>query len=532
VSAVDPLAARLAALSTALDLGGDRMDPRSVDSARALLDRAGERLLLSTEHTVVALAGATGSGKSTLFNALAGLELARTGVRRPTTSEPLACVWGPEGAGPLLEWLGIPRRHQVTRESALDAETQAYLRGLVLLDLPDHDSTELAHRLEVDRLVDMVDLIVWVVDPQKYADAALHDRYLRPLAGHGAVTRVVLNQVDRLDPASAQACRSDVERLLREDGLADPKVLPVSARTGEGLFELRSDLAAAVTGRAARVRRIEADLDRVLPSLLASVEGSAGTVDRSRRTALVDALATAAGVPGVVHAVDRSVRHRAVAATGWPFTRWVRRLRPDPLRRLGLTRGDSGGRSSVPEATRTSRAQVELAVRQVADAAAGTLPPPWAEGVRDAARGGQGDLADALDRAVVSTDLGADRGGWWWPVASALQWALAVTALVGLGWLALLGVMGYFRLPELGTPSVEGVPVPTALALGGLAGGLLLALISRLLAALAARGRAARARSRLRHAVEEVAQAHVLKPVDAEVERWREVRTSLRAAGG
>ena len=38
--------------------------------------------------------------------------------------------------------------------------------------------------MEVDRLVQLVDMLVWVVDPQKYADAAIHDRYLKPLAQH------------------------------------------------------------------------------------------------------------------------------------------------------------------------------------------------------------------------------------------------------------------------------------------------------------------------------------------------------------
>jgi hypothetical protein len=56
--------------------------------------------------------------------------------------------------------------------------------GVVLLDLPDHDSTEVSHHLEVDRLVQLADLLVWVLDPQKYADAAIHDRYLKPLASH------------------------------------------------------------------------------------------------------------------------------------------------------------------------------------------------------------------------------------------------------------------------------------------------------------------------------------------------------------
>ena len=114
-------------------------------------------------------------------------------MRRPTTSTALACSLGEDSAEELLDWLAVPRRHALEADPRLAAG----LDGLVLLDLPDHDSTEVAHRLEVDRLVQLVDMLVWVVDPQKYADAALHERYLRPLASHADVMMVVLNQVDR-----------------------------------------------------------------------------------------------------------------------------------------------------------------------------------------------------------------------------------------------------------------------------------------------------------------------------------------------
>lgn len=40
------------------------------------------------------------------------------------------------------------------------------LGGLVLLDLPDHDSTEISHHVEMERLVELADLLVWVLDPQ------------------------------------------------------------------------------------------------------------------------------------------------------------------------------------------------------------------------------------------------------------------------------------------------------------------------------------------------------------------------------
>ena len=77
--------------------------------ARTVVGRAGERLSLSRDHTVVALAGATGGGKSSLFNVLAGIELSTVGVRRPTTGAAHACVWGAGSASELLDWLGVAR---------------------------------------------------------------------------------------------------------------------------------------------------------------------------------------------------------------------------------------------------------------------------------------------------------------------------------------------------------------------------------------------------------------------------------------
>src|SRR5258706_1078418 len=74
-------------------------------TARTVIDRASERLALSKAHTVVALAGATGSGKSSLFNALSRLQISRVGARRPTPGVAHPCVLGTEGAGPLLALL-------------------------------------------------------------------------------------------------------------------------------------------------------------------------------------------------------------------------------------------------------------------------------------------------------------------------------------------------------------------------------------------------------------------------------------------
>src|SRR5580698_658486 len=241
---------------------GSGFDKELLDDAEAVLKRAGERLRLSGNHTVVALAGGTGSGKSTLFNALSGATFSPPGVTRPTTRHVHACVWGMQGAAPLLDWLGVQRRHRYARASALDSGESA-LDGLLLLDLPDHDSVVTASMAAVDRLSKLADMLVWVLDPQKYADASVHNRYLIPLAGHAAVFTVVLNQIDLLPEDQVKDCENDLRRLLDAEGLADTPVLPVSARTGAGVEDLRELLVEAVSANRAAGDRISADIDSV-----------------------------------------------------------------------------------------------------------------------------------------------------------------------------------------------------------------------------------------------------------------------------
>ncbi len=526
---------RVAAVRRAVELADGRLPAGDVAAARAVSLHVDQRLGHGLEHTVVALAGATGSGKSSLFNALSGLDLSAVAARRPTTAETHACVWGDADAGPLLDWLGVGRRHLARSPdpAAATAVVDAAADGLVLLDLPDFDSTAAEHRLVVDRLVAVVDLLVWVLDPQKYADAVLHDRYLRPLAGHREVMLFALNQADLLDPRATAACLADLRRLLADDGVTDVPILAVSARSGQGLDELHDNILERVAARRAAVARLTADVASAAGRLAQPCEHlpRSGSVGRAERGRLLDALAGAAGVDVVTAAVARQHRQQAAGATGWPFTRWARRIRPNPLRRLHLqASGGSGAHTSLPPASAASRAMVSRALRGAADAAAGDLPAPWPALVRDAAIRSEERLPDDLDRAVAGTDLGAARRPRWWALVAWLQKALAATMLAGAVWLVVLAVFGYLRLPEPPTPDVGRVPLPTLLLVGGLGAGLFLAGLSRLIARSASRRRATVARRRLLAAVEAVAEDRVLAPLRQELEDIHELCESLQVA--
>ena len=528
----DELHRRIGLLDEIITTGDGLIDPSVVSKARQLHNTAQTRLGHGTRNTVVALAGATGSGKSSMFNAISDTDFATVGVRRPTTSQPLAIVFG-DGAQDLLDWLEIPQRQRV------DGGT---LEGLVLVDLPDHDSTESANRAEVDRLVGVVDLFVWVVDPQKYADAALHDRYLQRFAGHGAVTLVVLNQVDRLSASERIACLDDLTKLLAADGLQGVRVIAASTATGEGIDGLRRELAARVTERQALVRRLDADLDWLAGDLAVAVGDSAPTKISGRAVrGLVDAATEAAGGPEIEHAVDLAYRRRASLSVGWPPVRWVRRVKADPLTRLGLgTRTAKTSRAVERESGSTvtirrtaiqtnplAKARLGEALRSVSRDATANLPDAPRSSIERRIGMLDSSLADSLDVAAGQTDLHVAPARWW-AVVGLLQRLATLALLVGFAWLGGLFIVGWFHLPDPPLPRFRSLPLPTWLAIGGAASGLLLAVLGRRVAAVGARRRAKRARASLDDEVTKVVQREVVEPLDAQLMALTRLGESVR----
>lgn len=543
-----PLSPRLDALRELVGLSRARLERTDLAEAGRVLDEAAARQRLSSRHTVVAIAGASGSGKSTLFNSLAGAQISESGLRRPTTAAPLACSWT-DGAAGLLDRLAIPgrlRRRPLAGSTAADEA----LQGLVLVDLPDHDSAARGHRDQVDRVLALVDAVIWVVDPEKYADAALHERYLRPLAGHAEVTFVVLNQIDRLPGEAADQVLDDLRRLLDEDGMAlgehgEPgaTVLSLSALTGDGVGELRELLGRFVQDRTAATRRLSADVDaaaaRLRPVYVA--EGRPGLGERAREE-FADRLAEAVGAAAAGQAAEREWRRNAGRACGTPWLRLWRWY--ESTRQPGGP--DRGALTAPPEEQLTARQRVEQAVRTVADDAADGLPGPWAQAVREAAVHGAQGLPEALDelavRAAGTESRGADadrgtagaavgaRGGTdpehggrgsarpprpaWWPAAVLAQVAMTLLQIFGGLWLAgqIIGVLQ------------PGLLTPALVMLAGIIGGPLV----EWSCAAAARGPARRygqeAERRLREAAAACGRARVLDPVSAELVRYREVR--------
>lgn len=524
---------RLTGLRRAAEAAHGRLPDPPIQQALLVLGRAEQRRSVAPDLTVVALAGATGAGKSSLFNSIVGEQVATAGVTRPTTGEPQAALWTtPAAAAPLLEWLGVTRQHVVAVPAGGEFE------GLVLLDLPDMDSTVRSHRDQVDHLVERVDMMVWVLDPQKYADAAVHDAYLRRFARHGDVTTVVLNQVDRLTPTEAEECVADLGRLVAADGLPSARVLGISARTGLGQDELHRILTQAVGERQAAMQRLAADIATAADGLAVAAADPGTDVSRvpaAQDRALTEALTDAAGAPLVERAVHDSMRMRGARATGWPPVRWIHRLRSDPVRRLRLGREGVDAalvRTSLPSASPVSVAQVAAGARDYAAASSQGAPAAWVRSTRAVAVGAAEKIGPHLDTAVASADVGSPRTPRWWSLVGLLQWLLFAVAAAGALWLVGLMVLRWLALPAPDTPAFGRLPVPTAMLIAGAVAGILLAFLAGLGVRVSASRAAAKARRAVAEHVAEVGQVRIVDPVSAELATLAEFRVGVVAAQG
>ena len=589
--AASPFARSVASLKEAISYGEGRVPETVLLDAAETLERLSQRRELSIEHTVIGFFGATGSGKSTLFNAIAGQNIALSAPTRPTTSTVQAAIWEAEGSEELLDWLGIDKRvypqtqalaaegeanggaaapnavtepapglfNRIRRAVGGRGEMRTRTGGLILLDMPDFDSVTTTNRDLAARMMRYVDVLVWVVDPQKYADAVIHRDFMVPLAASGAQALCVLNQADKLAPAEVPAVLASLTRLLQAEGteahlLAAP--IAVSARTGEGVDVLRDLLAQVAAAKSLSLQRTDAQL-RATASQLRTYAGGEGAVlagayALEAEQKLVKACYTSSQAEQVLQAATASYRRAAGQHTGWILTRWMSRLKADPLRRLhlgqqdekkssskaekpaGMLGSDSENApelvaSSLPPLSAAQKAGMANAVRQYSKQMAARIDEPWKRSMKEAALSREAELPELLERDMVRIDYGLGRTRAPWVIFNALQWIALMSALAGVGWLTLISGMAYLQiqLPPAPTPEGSPVPLPTLLLLLGILLGIASAGVGRLLTAMGSRYYAHKLRGRLQTGVEKAVQSCVVAPVQLEAKRLNSYRKAL-----
>lgn len=225
-------------LSPAEAAAVERLDPTA--PADLFVDPEGRPL-------VVAFFGGTGVGKSSLLNRLAGAAVARVGVQRPTSREVTLYVHESVGLARLREGSGLasgasgaaqrslagPPAGQPSEDVALHgvvvhAHANPAQRDVVWVDMPDIDSTHEANRRLALSWLPHIDLLVYVVSPERYRDDAGWRLLLEQGGRHAWM--FVVNRWDEGDPAQ----REDFTMLLRTAGFERPLVFCTCCRPGAG----------------------------------------------------------------------------------------------------------------------------------------------------------------------------------------------------------------------------------------------------------------------------------------------------------
>ncbi len=170
----------------------------------------------ANEPLVVALFGGTGVGKSSVLNRLVGEDVAKVGVIRPTSLE--ATVYVHED----IQFAG-PERAGFARATHTDDQR----RHLVWVDMPDVDSTAADNRELVLGFLPFVDVLIYVVSPERYRDEAPW-ALLRERADQCAWV-FVMNQIDRGAPSQLV----DLKRAVSAAGFADPALFATSCQPNQ-----------------------------------------------------------------------------------------------------------------------------------------------------------------------------------------------------------------------------------------------------------------------------------------------------------
>ena len=191
-----------------------------IDAINTIEARTPAELFNQTEQRplVVAFFGGTGVGKSTLLNRLSGQQIARTGVERPTSREVSIYVHQS------IEIRQLPKEFPIEKVK-IALHQDAKYQDVLWVDMPDIDSIETANKTLVLEWLPHIDVLVYVVSPERYRD----DQGWRLLLEHGHrhAWMFVINQWDKGQPSQ----REDFDRQLKEAGFQSPIILCTDSRS-------------------------------------------------------------------------------------------------------------------------------------------------------------------------------------------------------------------------------------------------------------------------------------------------------------
>jgi GTPase Era involved in 16S rRNA processing len=190
-----------------------------------------------TRPLIVAFMGGTGVGKSSLLNRLAGKAIARVGVVRPTSREVTLFHHHSVAIQHLPEQLPLAN----ISISQHDDEAK---KNIVWIDMPDFDSTEQSNKQLVLQWLPYIDVLIYVVSPERYRDEKAWRLLLAEGARHAWL--FVINQWDKGQLEQFE----DFKRQLHKAGFVEPIIFKTACAEGlqaDEFAQLESTIASLAT---------------------------------------------------------------------------------------------------------------------------------------------------------------------------------------------------------------------------------------------------------------------------------------------
>ena len=362
------------------------------EDLRRLENQLERRDALDPRVTVIAVAGPSGTGKSTVVNTLARRNsLVPTGMHRPTTTELVAYVDAEVTAAPFLELSGIPRSVSVefctTRSNPLRDSLGMVGEGHqvrsaltqcghpIVVEVPD---TLLVPELTsaASQVLETADLILWTTDSQKYADAVFHSR-ISAFPRHPN-SYFVLTHTEGLTESQLQTLNQELAAIAERIGVS-PEILQISLYDESSLARFRETVAELSHAPEARWRGEQAaihhaatrlgqnlELDMTGESSTQPVQASSVASPLSpAETKLVDQVTQVSGLSAVEANFSKQYLRAGGFWTLWPVLNWLAGIKP-----LAHVNQDNSTTPGEPEADKPVGPSADPSPEQTADESA------------------------------------------------------------------------------------------------------------------------------------------------------------------
>ncbi|WP_394753696.1 GTPase [Crenothrix sp.] len=219
---------------------------------------------------IVAFMGGTGVGKSSLLNRLAKKSVAKTGVERPTSRE--VTLYHHQS----VTINNLPEKLPIDRITIAQHDDESK-KDIIWIDMPDFDSTEQSNKHLVLEWLPQIDVLIYVVSPERYRDEKAWRLLLSE--GNRHAWLFVLNQWDRGQSEQYE----DFKQQLGKAGFVEPIIFKTicadSSQPDEfdALHTTITSLANANTVKQLKQRSMQVRKDELKQKLQQSIQALGST---------------------------------------------------------------------------------------------------------------------------------------------------------------------------------------------------------------------------------------------------------------